>query len=129
MTSDASRQRRSVPWALGPIRLPRRWRDYTRGGRRSRRPTPALFQPPVVLGFHANTPPAGVSRFILGRKNELGRKPIGLARDYILNERYKMPELTAMRNIGKEMAKKLKAVEISTPQELKTLGSKEAFLD
>lgn len=32
-----------------------------------------------------------------------------------------------MKNIGKEIEKKLKSVEIFTPEELKKLGSKEAY--
>lgn len=39
-----------------------------------------------------------------------------------------MSELTSMMNIGKEMEKKLKAVGISSPEELTRLGSKQAFL-
>ena len=39
-----------------------------------------------------------------------------------------MADLTAMRNIGKEMEKKLKSVDISTADELKKVGSKEAFV-
>lgn len=38
-----------------------------------------------------------------------------------------MAELTAMRNIGKEIEKKLKAVGICSAEELTQLGSKEAF--
>lgn len=38
-----------------------------------------------------------------------------------------MTELTAMRNIGKEIEKKLKAVGICSAEELTQLGSKEAF--
>ncbi len=38
-----------------------------------------------------------------------------------------MAELTSMRNIGKEIAKKLGAVGIHTAEELKRLGSREAF--
>jgi len=38
-----------------------------------------------------------------------------------------MAELTSLRNIGKELEKKLKSVGISTAEELKTIGSKEAF--
>jgi len=33
-----------------------------------------------------------------------------------------------MRNIGKEMAKKLKSVDITTAEELRKVGSKEAFI-
>jgi len=39
-----------------------------------------------------------------------------------------MAELTSLRNIGKEMERKLKAVDISTAEELKKVGSEEAFL-
>ena len=39
-----------------------------------------------------------------------------------------MTELTSLRNIGKEMEKKLKSVDISTAEELKKVGSKEAFV-
>ena len=39
-----------------------------------------------------------------------------------------MAELTSMRNIGKEMEKKLKSVDITTAEELKRVGSKEAFV-
>ena len=39
-----------------------------------------------------------------------------------------MSDLSSMRNIGKEMEKKLKAVDIHTAQELIDLGSKEAFV-
>ena len=38
-----------------------------------------------------------------------------------------MAELTSLRNIGKELEKKLKSVDISTAEELKAIGSKEAF--
>ena len=38
-----------------------------------------------------------------------------------------MTELTSLRNIGKEMDKKLKSVGITTAEELKQIGSKEAF--
>ena len=38
-----------------------------------------------------------------------------------------MAELTSMRNIGKEMARKLTAVGIDTPEKLAQAGSKEAF--
>ena len=38
-----------------------------------------------------------------------------------------MAELTLLRNIGKEMETKLKSVNISTAEELKKIGSKEAF--
>lgn len=37
------------------------------------------------------------------------------------------PELTAMRNIGKEMARKLRAVGIDSPEKLMEAGSKQAF--
>lgn len=39
-----------------------------------------------------------------------------------------MSELTSMTNIGKEMARKLAAVGIDSPEELIALGSKQAFL-
>ena len=39
-----------------------------------------------------------------------------------------MSELTSMMNIGKEMAKKLITVGISSSEELIKLGSKQAFL-
>ncbi|MCL2563509.1 MAG: TfoX/Sxy family protein [Oscillospiraceae bacterium] len=39
-----------------------------------------------------------------------------------------MAELTSLRNIGKELERKLKAVEITTAEELKAVGSKEAFV-
>ncbi len=38
-----------------------------------------------------------------------------------------MADLTTMPNIGKEMASKLKSVEIDTAEELIEIGSKEAF--
>ena len=38
-----------------------------------------------------------------------------------------MAELTSLRNIGKEMEKKLKSIDIATAEELKAVGSKEAF--
>ncbi len=38
-----------------------------------------------------------------------------------------MSDLTTMPNIGKEMASKLKSVEINTAEELIEIGSKEAF--
>ena len=38
-----------------------------------------------------------------------------------------MSELTSLKNIGKEMERKLKSVEINSAEELKQLGSKEAF--
>ena len=38
-----------------------------------------------------------------------------------------MTELTSMRNIGKEMARKLAVVGIDCPEKLKEAGSKEAF--
>ena len=38
-----------------------------------------------------------------------------------------MAELTSLKNIGKEIAKKLKSVDISTAEELIQAGSKEAF--
>lgn len=39
-----------------------------------------------------------------------------------------MQDLTSMRNIGKEMDKKLKSVGIDSPDKLRELGSKQAFL-
>ena len=39
-----------------------------------------------------------------------------------------MAELTSLRNIGKELEKKLRAVDIKTAEELKKVGSEEAFL-
>lgn len=39
-----------------------------------------------------------------------------------------MTELSSMQNIGKEIEKKLKSVGICSGEELKKLGSKEAFL-
>ena len=39
-----------------------------------------------------------------------------------------MAELASLRNIGKEMERKLKAVDISTAEELKQIGSEEAFM-
>ena len=38
-----------------------------------------------------------------------------------------MSELTSLKNIGKEMERKLQSVEINSAEELKQLGSKEAF--
>lgn len=38
-----------------------------------------------------------------------------------------MSELTAMGNIGKEMARKLTAVGIDSPEKLMEIGSKQAF--
>ncbi|MDE7405500.1 MAG: TfoX/Sxy family protein [Clostridiales bacterium] len=38
-----------------------------------------------------------------------------------------MTELTSMLNIGKEMASKLKSVDITTAEQLIELGAKEAF--
>ena len=38
-----------------------------------------------------------------------------------------MPDLTAMRNIGKEMARKLTAVGLDSPEKLREAGAKEAF--
>ena len=38
-----------------------------------------------------------------------------------------MAQLASLKNIGKEIEKKLKSVDISTAEELKRLGSKEAF--
>ena len=39
-----------------------------------------------------------------------------------------MTELTSLRNIGKELEKKLKSADIATAEELKHVGSKEAFV-
>lgn len=39
-----------------------------------------------------------------------------------------MAELTSMQNIGKEMEKKLKSINICTAEELIQTGSEEAFL-
>ena len=39
-----------------------------------------------------------------------------------------MAELTSLRNIGKELEKKLKSVDITTAEELIKAGSKEAFI-
>jgi len=39
-----------------------------------------------------------------------------------------MSELTSLRNIGKEIEQKLKSVDIMTAEELKKVGSKEAFV-
>jgi len=39
-----------------------------------------------------------------------------------------MTELTTLPNIGKELERKLKAADISTTEELKQVGSKEAFV-
>ena len=39
-----------------------------------------------------------------------------------------MAELTSLMNIGKELDRKLKSVGISTAEELKEIGSKEAFV-
>lgn len=39
-----------------------------------------------------------------------------------------MTELTALRNIGKELERKLKAVDIMTAEELRKAGSEEAFV-
>lgn len=38
-----------------------------------------------------------------------------------------MTELTAMQNIGKEIEKKLKSIDIGSAEELTQIGSKEAF--
>lgn len=38
-----------------------------------------------------------------------------------------MTELTSMRNIGKELERKLKIIGIKSAEELKQFGSKEAF--
>ena len=39
-----------------------------------------------------------------------------------------MSELLSLRNIGSELEKKLKAVDIHTAEELKEIGSEEAFV-
>jgi len=39
-----------------------------------------------------------------------------------------MSELTTLRNIGKEIEKKLKFIGITTAEELKEVGSNEAFI-
>ena len=39
-----------------------------------------------------------------------------------------MSELTSLRNIGKELEKKLKSINITTVDELKAVGSEEAFI-
>lgn len=39
-----------------------------------------------------------------------------------------MAELTSLKNIGEKIEKRLKAVDISTAEELKKVGSKEAFI-
>ena len=39
-----------------------------------------------------------------------------------------MSDLTLLRNIGKDLERKLQSVEISTAEELKEIGSKEAFI-
>ena len=39
-----------------------------------------------------------------------------------------MAELTSLRNIGKELEKKLKLADIPTAEALKKVGSKEAFV-
>ena len=39
-----------------------------------------------------------------------------------------MAELTSLNNIGKEMERKLKSVDISTAEELRSVGSTEAFV-
>lgn len=38
-----------------------------------------------------------------------------------------MAELTAMRNIGKEMSRKLRAVGVDAPEKLAEIGAKDAF--
>ncbi len=38
-----------------------------------------------------------------------------------------MTELTSMRNIGKELERKLKIIDIKSAEELKQLGNKETF--
>ena len=39
-----------------------------------------------------------------------------------------MAELTTLRNIGKEMENKLKSINITTAEELKSIGAKGAFV-
>ena len=39
-----------------------------------------------------------------------------------------MADLISLRNIGRNIEKRLKAVDISTAEELKRVGSKEAFI-
>ena len=39
-----------------------------------------------------------------------------------------MPGLTSMRNIGREIEKKLQSIGIRSPDDLRLAGSKEAFL-
>ena len=39
-----------------------------------------------------------------------------------------MAELTSLRNIGKELVRKLKSVDINTAEELKEVGSEDAFV-
>lgn len=39
-----------------------------------------------------------------------------------------MPDLTTMRNIGKEMSRKLTAVGLDSPEKLREAGAKEAYL-
>ena len=39
-----------------------------------------------------------------------------------------MAELTSLNNIGKEMERKLKSVDISTAEDLQKVGSMEAFI-
>jgi len=39
-----------------------------------------------------------------------------------------LAELTSLKNIGKGIEKRLKSVDISTAEELKQVGSKEAFV-
>ena len=39
-----------------------------------------------------------------------------------------MAELTSLNNIGKEMERKLRSVDISTAEELQSVGSMEAFV-
>ena len=38
-----------------------------------------------------------------------------------------MAELTSLRNIGKELEKKLKSIDITTTEELRNIGSEDAF--
>ena len=40
----------------------------------------------------------------------------------------RLAELASLRNIGKEIERKLKSVDITTAEELKKAGSKEAFV-
>ena len=38
-----------------------------------------------------------------------------------------MPDLSSLKNIGKEMARKLAAVGVASPEELREAGAKDAF--